>query len=329
MLVLVAGACLGAAGFAAEQHYRHWLPKPVRENGGWRVVDQHGRRFSGLSLSGGHLTWQDGPLILLMDLASGRVRVLGPGAENRSTSRPVVSDRYVVWFEGRATGAERGEAYSYDLDSRRRRPVAAVVRPASYAAVSGGRAVWTELTEGGAARLRALDLSSGASQSVATRGGEPLVDGDLVVLKRSGPGGDALAALDLTTRREWRLVAANGQAMTGFAVSGGRVTWGWTDATGGAGRVLIRDVATGATELVAEAPGLAGPAMDGDLVVWAEAGSGGGSVIRGRRLGGGPAFEIAATGARVETVQVSDGTVAWLAQEGGSRSVIGTVSVPE
>jgi len=86
MLVLVAGACLGAAGFAAEQHYRHWLPKPVRENGGWRVVDQHGRRFSGLSLSGGHLTWQDGPLILLMDLASGRVRVLGPGAENRSTS---------------------------------------------------------------------------------------------------------------------------------------------------------------------------------------------------------------------------------------------------
>ena len=69
--------------------------------------------------------------------------------------------------------------------------------------------------------------------------------------------------------------------------------------------------------------------MDGDLVVWAEAGSGGGSVIRGRRLGGGPAFEIAATGARVETVQVSDGTVAWLAQEGGSRSVIGTVSVPE
>ncbi len=325
-LVLVAGACLGTAGFAAEQHYRHWLPKPMREHDGWRILDQHGRRFAGLSLSGTHLTWQDGSLILLMDLASGRVRVLGPGADNRSTWRSAVSDRYVVWFEGRSAGAAQGEAYAYDLDSRRRRAVAPVARPASYAATSGWRAVWTETTEGGGAVLRVLDLRTGALLGISSCGGEPVVDGSLVAVKRPGSSGHAISALDLRTRREWQVVAANGETMTGFAVSGRRVAWGWADAAGGAARVLTRDVDTGATALLAEATGLAGPAIDDDLVVWAEVTSGG-SVIMGRRADGGAAFEIASTAGRVETVLVSGSTVAWLARESGSSSVIQTVSV--
>ena len=328
-LVLVVGAALGAAGYAAEQHHSSWLPKPAREGGGWRVVDAHGRRFSGLSLSGDHLAWQDGPLVLVMDLGSGRVRVLGPGPENDSTWQPAASPQYVVWFEGRRGSADRGEAYGYDLSSRRRRALTPVVRPASYVAASGELAVWTEVASGGRARLVALDLGTTRRSSIPAEAGEPLIDGDLVAVKRSGSGGDAISALDLASGRERPVVAGNGGVMTGFGLSGRRVAWGWTDAATGAGRVLVRDVDDGATTFVATALGLTGPAISGDVVVWAQRPpDGGGSAVMGRRLGGGPAFQIAAVAGDVDTVQVSGATVAYLMRDASGRSVIRTARVP-
>ena len=117
--------------------------------------------------------------------------------------------------------------------------------------------------------------------------------------------------------------------MTGFGVSGRRVAWGWTDATTGAGRVLVRDVDSGATTLVATALGLTGPAISGDVVVWAQRPpDGGDGAVMGRRLGGGPAFRIAAAGGDVEAVQVSGSTAAWLARDAGGRTVIRTARLP-
>ena len=327
-LVLIVGAALGAAGYAVEQHHSNWLPKPQREGGGWRVADAHGRRFSGLSLCGGHLAWQDGPLILVMDLGSGRIRVVGPGPENGSTWQPAVSPRYVVWFEGRRGATDSGTAFSYDLASRRRRALAPVVHVTSYVAASGELAVWTELVDG-RPRLVVLDMSTARRSSIMAVAGEPLIDGDLVATKTSGQSGDAIAALDLATKRQWPVVAGNGGPMTGFGVSGRRVAWGWTDATTGAGRVLVRDVDSGATTLVAAALGLTGPAIGGDIVVWAQRPpDGGDGAVMGRRLGGGPAFRIAAAGGDVEAVQVSGSAAAWLARDAGGRTVIRTVRLP-
>jgi hypothetical protein len=331
ILVLAIGAGLGAAVFAAEQRYRGWLPEAQREGSGWRVVDAHGRRFSDLSLSGDSLAWQDGPLIVVMDLGSGRIRLLGPGPENHSTWRPAVSGRYVVWFEGRRVSSGRGEAYSYDLSSRRRRAVAGVVSPASYVAASGGLAVWTELAGGeGEARLVVVDLDAARRTSIPAAAGEPLVDGGLVAMRRGGAGGDAIAVIDLATRREWPVVAGNGGQMTGFGLSGRRVAWGWTDAGTGAGRVLVRDADGGRTTLVAMALGLTGPAISGDVVVWAthQASEGGDAAVMGRRLGGGPAFLIASAAGRVEALQVSGDTAAWLLREPGGRMVIQTARLP-
>ena len=329
-LVLIVGAALGAVGFTAERHYSSGLPEAVRDGGGWHVVDAHGRRFSGLSLGGPYLSWQDGPLILLVDLRSGHVRLLGPGPDHSSTWQPAVSSRYIAWFEGQSGNADRGQVYAFDLSSGRRRALTSVLKPASYVAVSGKLAVWTQVGgSDGQARMQVLDMTNGRCVSLALAAGEPIIDGELVALKRSGSSGDSLAVFDLATKRERPVVDGNGGAMAGFGLSGRRLAWGWTDASTGAARVLVRDVDSGATALVATCLGLVGPAISDDMVVWARrAESGGGSEIMGRRLGRGPAFRIAACSGQVEAVQVSGARVAWLVRDTGSRTVIQTADLP-
>lgn len=327
-LVLLAGVALGAAGFTVERHYSDYLPRPVRSGTGWIVRDEHGRRFTGLALATDRLAWQDGPLILLMDLRDGRVFDLGPGPDSSRTWQPALTGRFVVWFEG-GGGGSGGSVYCYEPATHRRRAVGTVTRPTSYVAASGERAVWTQQdgADQQAQQLVALDLQAGTHTSLTAPpgAGAALIDGDLVVIKQWTGQGDALTALDLTTRRQWSVVAGSGGGMTAFGLSGRRVAWG-SIAANGAGRVLVRDVDSGATTLVATAAGLRGPAISGDLVVWARESNGGGAEVMGRRLGGGGTFKIAASGP-VDELQVSGGTVAWLTRDAAGKSVIQTVGV--
>ena len=89
----------------------------------------------------------------------------------------------------------------------------------------------------------------------------------------------------------------------------------------------VQDVDTGVSTLVATAPGLKSLSLSGTLVVWAQAAAGGDEIM-GRRLGGGPAFRVAAAGGAVELVRASGDTVAWLVRRAGGRSVIHTTAVP-
>ena len=223
LLVLLAGVALGATWFAAEQHSSS-LPRPVRSGAGWTITDTREHRFNGLSLSGDTLAWQDGALILCMDLRSGRVRLLGPGPASTMTWPPAASSRYVVWFEG--NGADEAQVYSYDLASRRRRAVGTVVRPLSYVHASGGEVVWTERgTTAGTARLVVLDLPGGRRRAFAVPPGQPTVDGPLAALVRQGWEHAVIDLVDLATGGRRTLVDAQA-TLTGVSLSGRRLAWG-------------------------------------------------------------------------------------------------------
>jgi hypothetical protein len=324
LLVLLVGAALGAAWFAAEQH-SSGLPRPVRAGDGWTIAGAPGHPFNGLSLSGDALAWQDGALVLYMDLRNGRVHLLGPGPGHGLTWQPAASSRYVVWFEGDSADAAR--VYSFDLASRRRRAAGAVVRPLSYVRASGGEAVWTQRAVSGAlAQLVVLDLAGGRRRTLAVPPGQPTVDGALVALARQDPAGDGVELVDLATGAQRTVVSVPSGTLTGVSLSGRRLAW-VVGGGGGQGRVLVQNVDTGISTLVATGAGLLGPSLSGELVVWAQAAAGGDEIM-GRRLGGGPAFRVAAAGGDVQVVRVSGRTVAWLVRAAGGRSVIHTTQAP-
>ncbi len=330
LVAVLAGGLLGAAGFAAERRLGGPHVDVRRTPTGWRVTAETGLRFHGPDLHGRHLVWQDGPFVLFIDLDSGRLRTLAPGPENGATWRPAVSGEYVVWFEA-PRGAWRGDAYSYDFASGRRRLVAEEVLVASYPDVSGPTAVWTESVEDGATQLTVTDLASGQHRSLAVPDGEPLVDGRLVAYRRrpSASSRDEIVGIDLDTGGQTLIAsAAPGSALgiTGWAVSGRRVAWCWKDWSTGEDRVLVRDVDTLQTVPVATGAGLVGPSLDGDLVVWAEPMSGG-TRIMGLRLGG-EEREIAATELTVSHVLVSGEFVAWMGEDSAGRSVLEIVESP-
>jgi hypothetical protein len=349
LLVVAVGAVFGGAAFAVEQHHTGPRVDVRRTADGWRISSQlldgaggggHAARFSGLELAGAGLIWQDGRFIVLMDLESGRLRTIGPGPENRATWRPALSARYAVWFEGPG-GSRTGDAYAYELSSGRRLLVAEGVDVVSYPSVSGATAVWTEavgaLPSTGeapdSARLSVLDLSSGDLRALPADAGEPVVDEGLVAYRRwpSEGRGDELVALDLETGARVALALAgpgSGLGVEGWDVSGRRVAWQWKDWASSTARIIVRDVDSSAVTTVAAGAGLVGPALDGDLVVWAET-SGDGARIMGRRLGEASGFEIATTSVTVERIAASGSVVAWMGRdttaEGATVSVIETV----
>jgi hypothetical protein len=330
LVAVLVGGLLGTAGFAAERRLGGPHVEVRRTSTGWRVTADGGLRFHGPDLHGRRLVWQDGPFILLMDLDSGHLRTLAPGAENGATWRPAVSDEYVVWFEA-PRGAWRGDAYAYDVASGRRRLVAEEVLVASYPDVSGRTAVWTESVGDGATQLTATDLASEQHRSLAVPEGEPVVDGRLVAYRRrpSASSQNEIVAIDLDTGGQTLVAsAAPGSALgiTGWAVSGRRVAWCWKDWSTGESRVLVRDVDTLQAVPVAAGSGLVGPSLDGDLVVWAEPTSAGARIL-GRRLGG-ESREIATTGLTVSHVLVSGGFVAWLGEDSAGRSVLEVTESP-
>jgi hypothetical protein len=336
--VLLAGVALGVGGFFVERGMSTWRPEVTRTASGWRIVQTHRVPFDGMALGGDTLVWVSGPSILLMDLRSGRLKLLGPGPASRTTWDPAVSQRYVVWFEAAATSVGEGSAWVYDSASRRRRQLAGLGDVLSLPSASGSRAAWCTATRGGGPGIVAVDIPTGEQLSVAPEYGQPVIDGDLVTWPtRTGPTGmpATWALVDLAKDRRWSMVPTatlSNAHFLGFDLSGRTLVWGETDPASGRGRVVAQNVDDGVGRVVAEvtdgASLTSAPSIDGDLVVWAETlATATGSRVMGRRLGGGPPFIVRDVDGRVLSTAAGGDTVAWLARHGQTSS-IETAKVP-
>ena len=337
-LVLLVGVVLGAAGFFVERGMSTWRPEVTRTANGWRVVQAHRAPLVGMALGGDDLVWGCGPSIVLMDLRSGRLKLLGPGPASRATWDPAASQRYVVWFEAAAASAGEASAWVYDSATRRRRRLAVLGDVLSLPSASGSRAAWCTTTRGGGPGIVAVDIPTGEQFSVAPEYGVPVIDGDLVTWPtRTGPTGlpAAWAFVDLARDRRWSMVPAatlRNAHFLGYDLSGRTLVWGETDPASGRGRVVAQNVDDGVARVVAEVADGASltstPAIDGDLVVWAETlAAGTGSRVMGRRLGGGPSFICREVDGRVLSTAAGGDTVAWLAQH-GQTTFIETAQAP-
>jgi len=331
-LVLLAGVALGAAGFVVERGMSTWRPEVTRTASGWLVVQTHRVPLSGMALGGDSLVWTSGPSIVLMDLRSGRLKLLGPGPLARAIWDPAVSQRYVVWFEAAAASAGEGSAWVYDSATRRRRQLAALGDVLSLPSASESRAAWCTTTRGGGPGIVAVDIPTGKQSSVAPEYGVPLIDGDLVTWPtRTGSTGmpAAWALVDLVRDRRWSIVPAAtlpNARFLGYDLSGRTLVWGEADPASGRGRVVAQNVDDGVARVVAEvtdgASLTSAPSIDGDLVVWAETlAAATGSRVMGRRLGGGPSFIVRDVAGRVLSTAAGGDTVAWLAQHGQTSSI--------
>ncbi|MCX6372923.1 MAG: hypothetical protein NTX16_07540 [Actinobacteria bacterium] len=337
-LVLLAGIALGAAGFFVERGMSTWRPEITRTASGWLVVQTQRTPLGALALGGDSLVWANGPLIVRMDLRSGRLKLLGPGPLARSTWDPAVSQRYVVWFEAGAASAGEASAWVYDSATRRRRQLATLGDVLSLPSASGRRAAWCTTLSDGAPGIVAVDIPTGEQTSVAPEYGIPVIDGDLVTWPtRTGSAGmpAAWALVDVSGGRRWSIVPAAtlpNARLLGYDLSGRTLVWAETDPASGRGRVVAENVDDGAADVVAEVNDgsslTAAPSIDGDLVVWAEERAAAtGSRVMGRRLGGGPSFIVRDVAGRVLSTAAGGNTVAWLMQR-GQTSTIETAQAP-
>jgi hypothetical protein len=274
-------------------------------------VTAHSQRaFSGLGLNGDRLLWQNGAAIEYLDLASGRLRLLGPGPGMRSTWDPAVGDRYAVWFEAEREASLAARAVAYDTESGRRWTLAEIGAVRSYPAISGDVAVWCSARTIGAPTINGARVGSGEAFEVTRGDGFPVISGGLVVWT-TGWTGPFLAA-DVATGATWPVSASlTDGRLTAIALTGRTLVWGQGEADG-SGVVAAVGVDGGpTTTLAAGISGLAGPSYDGRTVVWAEQTASGDRVM-GRRLGETGAFVVATADGDVTEVAVSGATVAWI-----------------
>ena len=328
-LVLLVGIALGAAGFFVERSMSTWRPEITRTASGWRIVQAHRAPLSAMALGGDNLVWGCGPSIVVMDLRSGRLKLLGPGPASRATWDPAASRRYVVWFEAEGTSAGEASAWVYDSATRRRRQLAALGSVLSLPSASGNLAAWCTTTQG---RRRpsivTVDITTGEAVrrgARVRRAGHRRRSRDLADATWARPGCRPRGRSSTSPRdaagRWCRPRRCATPDFVGYDLSGRTLVWGQIDPASRRGRVVAQNVDDGAASVVAEVTDGAAlssaPAIDGDLVVWAETpATAGGSRVMGRRLGGGPAFLVRAVEGRVLSTAVSGDTVAWLAQRG-------------
>ena len=323
LVIIAAGAALGAAGYRYERTHSIQPPAIERTGDGWTITGHQGREFSGLGLSGPRLVWQDGASIEYADLIDGTVRLLGPGAGMHTTWDPAIGPRYAVWFEAERQASVAAQAVAYDTETGRRWTVADAGSVRSYPAISGDVAVWCSATQLGVPSINGVRVGSGESFGVAAGSGAPVVSGGLVVWATSWTG--PFVAGNVSGGSTWPVTAGLSDGrLTGIALTGRTLVWGQAATAGGTGVVAAVDVDGGGTTTLARGmTGLAGPAYDGRTVVWAEM-TPTGSRVLGRRLDGGPAFPVADVDGDVTEVAVSGDTVALILSSGETFSIITT-----
>ena len=319
-LVLLAGAVLGAAGFVFEQSRATWRPQVAATSAGWRISTSHGLQLGGSALGADHLAWEAGPFTLLTDLGSGMSRLLGAAATAGSASAPSMSGRFVVWLEAPASGSRAAVVWAYEISRGRRARLEDVQGISRSPAVSGTTAVWE--TDGGGtgtSQIRGVDLVTGRRFSLGESGGasELIISGTVVAWAAGRPDPAApplITVVDLADRRRWSIAPySEGQegSLLGIALAGRTLVWARATAAH-TDQILAYDLDGAAVRVIAQAADFVPPAADGDLVVWAQPSTEGGTQVIGVRLSRGEPFPIASVpGGSVRSVLVSGKTVAW------------------
>lgn len=322
LLVLVAGAGLGAAGFAAEQHAFVWKPSvSAASNGGWRVTGSAGLRPTAPVIAGGHLVWGQGSYTCVLELDSGATHVVGAAPRGTSIWPPAADERYVAWIEMPRDDAQGDPArlWVYDAD-RGRRQSFAVGPGAATTAVCGDVVAWYDGAE--RARVMRLDMRS-EDRSVLARGEDvdfPVLAGDGVVgwlqtgSKGSAPS-VALRDLETGTVTTVRLAADGSGVRVGDILMAGHTVL-WTLQVETTTSILVHDTTSGVSRVIAGGA-VEHPVTDGDLVVWATAdGSSGSPVIRAHSLADDTEFDAARPADWPSSLALGGGWLAWTSDEG-------------
>jgi hypothetical protein len=334
LLVLVVGASLGAAGFAAEQRAFVWRPDVTAlSGGGWRVTGSEGLRPAAPAVAADRVAWSQGGHTCLMDLASGDTKVIGAASRETESWSPALDGRTVVWLESSNTGDEPALLWVYDI-GRHRRVAHQVGVGAAAPVVAGDLVVWPDVSRSGVQQIAALDLKTGG-RSVIVEGNEILptvVAGDDAFGWLVQPGGGRspwVVVRDLRTMKDATVrLAADGSGLTVTDIHMGGRTLLWALQSSTATRLVAFDLDTRATTVVAQGTVVQSPATDGTVVVWAARDDSSGScIVRGRRLGDGAAgaeFEVGRPKTWPTSLAVGGQWVAWSFDD-GSWSYLETV----
>lgn len=341
LLVPVAGAALGMAAFRWEQVRADWRPKVVRIATGWRVSQASGLSPVSPAVAGDHLAWSAGPYTILLDLKTGRTKLLGAAHDAQSTWAPKIDDRYVVWLQATGSGTQALRAWVYDTATRRRVALTGDGETMDSPAVSGSTVYWSSpASQSDEQVIRGQDLLTGRRFTVGSAsgpGGTLEINGRLAcwVSGQATPDDPTtIGVLDLAGGERWSIPlfssTANASLMK-VAPGGGHVAWLIANDVLRTEQILVRDLATGRQSVFAGARGIMSMAFDGATVVWAEDAANGKIAIMGRRLDGTPAFTIAEVAEGVQDIAVSGETVAWLVNSAGdgSKTWIETARMPQ
>jgi hypothetical protein len=342
LLVPVAGATFGIAGYRWEQARADWRPKVVRTATGWRISQVYGLRPVGPALAGDHLAWSAGPYTILLDLKTGRTKLLGAAHDAQSTWSPKLDDRYVVWLQATGSTDQAMRLWVYDTTTRRRVAVPFGEDAWGPPAVSGSTVYWSSAASQDTNQIiHGQDLLSRRQfivGSASGSGGSLSFNGRLAcwVTGQGTPGDPAtIVVLDLIDAKRWSipLVASSaGTSLYGFAAGGDRVAWLlWRKGTPSSAQIFVNDLATGQKKIVAAGPGVEQMAFDGTTVVWTVWSATTGKItIMGRRLDGTPAFEVARASDTPQEITVSGRSVAWLVDHGSNEEAwIETARLPQ
>lgn len=316
--MLLAGALLGAAGFALEQHYYVWHPRVAATSDGWRVSQETGQRPPDYpALAPGLLVWHQGAYVCVLDLASGDDKVINAVGPAVITWPAVASESCVAWVDSPRDGKGPSAIWAYDVERGRRWQVEQV-RGAPQLALSGSLLAWIDRS---GTRIESADLATGA-RSVLVRGGryvEPLLlDEELLAWSTPTPPDSsrdltmAMAVLDRASGRSSVVglgPTAPGVSIVDVQLSDGRLLWSTRDDSRGWAVVRLLDVAAGAGQVVTQGR-VWGPVLSGDLVVWLDE-SRGVCRLMARRLDEAGPFAIASVPRGRYQLALDDGVIAW------------------
>jgi hypothetical protein len=332
-LIVVVGAVVGVAGFALEQAHAGWRPQVVATPSGRRVSQPY-LGIDEPSLAGDHVAWRAGPYTVVMDLRSGKARLIGDARDAQSFAPPDVSARVAVWAEYASGPDDTNIVYAYDFSSGRRQRLLETHAPLIAApVVAGDTAVWLSGTDG-AATVVSCDLTTGRRRVLA-RGSHlgPFLfaDGPFVAWSRQArPSAPfTLVVIDTTTDTVGDLTLPDQSGASFDAPILANDTLVWQRSAGLSSTVDAYDLSTLVGHVVASGPLVGAPGFDGVTVVWARrAASGAGFEIMSRRLSGGATVRVARVAQNVQSVMVSGATVAWWAGS-GQRSWLQTARLPQ
>lgn len=340
LLVPALGGVLGAVAFAYENAHQPWRPQTTRTATGWRIV-QGGRPPNNPAVGGDHLVWTWGADTILMDLTTGKTRLLGAGTSANALVPATISDRYVVFSQVGSQGSTT--FFVYDISTGRRDRLPDDVLPECR---TGDTVLWIA-DRGATKEVHAYDLSTGRRSVVASGDiSYPLLaDGMLVAWSSTQPAFPSpqgvfepspLLVKDTATGTVTTVPPPphdSGRSMTQAGWVGLRdgmlLGVGTTPGQPG-GTVLVRDLGTGATQTLGTAAPGTPPAMEAGTVVWVERDPGvfAASRIVGRHLDGSPTFEIAQVNGAVDALSIDGDWVAW-ASQGIARTWIETARLPQ